>query len=95
MFEQLRSLLCSPNLISPLLAQAQQQEPTLDEAQVTVAMTKLDSIWAELFPAEQARIFKLLIEKVIVSADSLEVRLRSTGLTGLVGEITQQPLSPS
>lgn len=94
-FEQLRSLLGSPDLISPLLAQAQQQEPTLDEAQVTVAMTQLDSIWAELFPAEQARIFKLLIEKVMVSADTLEVRLRPTGLVGLVGEITQQPLAPS
>lgn len=67
-FEQLRSLLRSLNLISPLLAQAQQPEPTLDEAQVTV-----DSIWAEWFPAEQARIFKLLIEKVIVSAGKAEI----------------------
>src|SRR5690606_41118417 len=28
-------------------------DPTLDEAKITVAMTRLDAIWNQLFPAEQ------------------------------------------
>ncbi|WP_253306884.1 recombinase family protein [unidentified bacterial endosymbiont] len=88
-FEQLRRLLRSPDLLEPILTQAQQHDPSLDEAQVTVAMIQLDTVWAELFPAEQARIFKLLIEKVVVSADNLEVCLRATGLQRLVGELRQ------
>ena len=48
----------------------------MDEAKITVAMTRLDTIWDQLFPAEQTRIVKLLVEKVIVSPNDLEVRLR-------------------
>ena len=36
-------------------------------------MGQLDSIWEQLFPAEQQRIVRLLIEKVIVSPNDLEV----------------------
>ena len=52
------------------------EDPSLDEAKITVAMTRLDTIWDQLFPAEQTRIVKLLVEKVIVSPNDLEVRLR-------------------
>jgi site-specific DNA recombinase len=36
-------------------------------------MTRLEGIWDQLFPAEQQRIVRLLIEKVIVSPNDLEV----------------------
>jgi hypothetical protein len=63
-----------------VLSQASKQDPTLDEAKVTVAMTRLDAIWDQLFPAEQTRIVRLLVEKVIVSPTDLEVRLRANGI---------------
>ena len=59
----------------------------MDEAKVTVAMTRLDTIWDQLFPAEQTRIVKLLVEKVIVSPNDLEVRLRANGIERLVLEL--------
>jgi len=46
--------------------------------------------WIELFPAEQARIVQLLVERVDVQQDSLEVRIRADGLASLVGELRQQ-----
>ena len=49
-------------------------------------MGQLDSIWEQLFPAEQQRIVRLLIEKVIVSPDDLEVRFRSNGIEVLALE---------
>lgn len=64
---------------------------TLDEAQVTVAMTRLDAIWDQLFPAEQSRIVRLLVEKVIVSPNDLEVRLRANGIERLVLELRPEP----
>ena len=51
------------------------------------------SPWAELFPAEQARIMRLLVERVDVQADGLEVRLRAEGLASLVAELRLQPIS--
>jgi len=85
--DQLRNILRSPNLLTDLVPQAKKLDPTLDEAKVTVAMTRLDLIWDQLFPAEQTRIVKLLIEKVIVSPSDLEVRLRANGIEQLVKEL--------
>ncbi|SFM13896.1 recombinase family protein [Nitrosomonas communis] len=90
---QLRAILRSPELIGEVLPQAIRLDPTLDEAKVTVAMTRLDAIWDQLFPAEQARIVKLLVEKVIVSPNGLEVRLRSNGIERLVLEMSPEPIA--
>lgn len=85
--DQLRNILRAPNLLSDLVPQAKKLDPTLDEAKVTVAMSRLDLIWDQLFPAEQTRIVKMLIEKVIVSPSDLEVRLRANGIEQLVQEL--------
>ena len=45
-----------------------------------------------LTPAEQTRIVKLLVEKVIVSPNDLEVRLRANGIERLVLELRPEPV---
>jgi hypothetical protein len=42
------------------------------------------------FPAEQARIVHLLVERVAVQEAALEVRIRAEGLVSLAGELRQQ-----
>ena len=42
-----------------------------------------------MFPAEQARIVQLLVERVDVQEDTLEVRIRAEGLASLVAELRQ------
>jgi site-specific DNA recombinase len=54
-------------------------------------MGQLDSIWGRLFPVEQQRIVRLLIEKVIVSPDHLEVWFRPNGIEVLVLELQPEP----
>lgn len=90
--DQLRAILRAPNLLGDILPQAIKLDPTLDEAKITVAMTRLDAIWDQLFPAEQTRIVKLLVEKVIVSPNDLEVRLRANGIERLVLELRPEPV---
>ena len=90
--DQLRAILRAPNLLGEMLPQAIKLDPTLDEAKITVAMTRLDAIWDQLFPAEQTRIVKLLVEKVIVSPNDLEVRLRANGIERLVLELRPEPV---
>ena len=90
--EQLRTVLRAPELLRELLPQAIKLDPALDEAKVTVAMTRLDVIWDQLFPAEQSRIVRLLVEKVIVSPNDLEVRLRANGIERLVLELRPEPV---
>ena len=78
--DQLRAILRAPALLGDILPRAIKLDPTLDEAKVTVAMTRFDAVWEQLFPAEQSRIVRLLVEKVIVSPTDLEVRLRANGI---------------
>ena len=85
--DQLRAILRAPNLLGDKLPQVIKLDPTLDEAKISVAMTRLDAIWDQLFPAEQTRIVKLLVEKVIVSPNDLEVRLHANGIERLVLEM--------
>ena len=57
------------------------------EAEAREALTRLDPLWNELFPAEQARIVTLLVERVDIGTDGLNVRLRMDGLAGLAREM--------
>jgi hypothetical protein len=50
-------------------------------------LQQLDPLWDELFPAEQARIVALLVERVDIGTHGLNVRLRVHGLGGLSREM--------
>ena len=50
-------------------------------------MTRLDAIWDQLFPGEQQRIVRLLVERVIVSPTNIELRLRASGISRLALEL--------
>ena len=50
-------------------------------------VTELVPLWDELFPAEQARIVRLLVERVDLSAQDMQVRLRAEGVQTLVEEL--------
>ena len=59
----------------------------LNEAETYAALTRLDPLWNEMFPAEQARIVALLVERVDIGSHGLNVRLRTDGLAALVREM--------
>lgn len=82
----------SPGLLAEVLPRAIKLDPTLDEAKATVAMTRIDAVWDQLFPVEQIRIVKLLVEKVIISPNDLEVRLRANGIESLLLELQPTPV---
>lgn len=65
-------------------------DPSLDEAKVTVGLTRLDAIWDELFPVEQHRLVSLLVEKVVVSPNELELRLRTNGIERVLLELNTE-----
>jgi hypothetical protein len=47
----------------------------------------LDPLWGELFPAEQARIVRALVERVMVGPGGADIRLRVEGLASLVRDL--------
>ena len=47
----------------------------------------LAPLWDDLFPTEQARIVRLLVQRIDLSPDDMRVRLRADGLQTLVEEL--------
>ena len=89
--EQLRGFLRTPELIVRTWMTATRHDDRITEAEVRDAFDRLDPMWDELFPAEQARIVQLLVERVDVKIDGIAIRLRTGGLTRLLGELQTFP----
>jgi hypothetical protein len=66
---------------------ARAEAPDLAEAEVRDALERLDPLWDELFPAEQARIVRLLVERVEVGPAGADIRLRVAGLASLARDL--------
>ena len=66
---------------------ARDEAPDLSEAEVRDALHELEPLWDELFPAERARIVRLLVERVEVGPEGADIRLRVEGLAGLVRDL--------
>ncbi|GGJ40741.1 hypothetical protein [Neoroseomonas lacus] len=66
---------------------ARQEAPDLTEREVRDALYRLDPLWHELFPAEQAQIVRALVERVVVGPAGADIRLRVEGLAGLVRDL--------
>jgi site-specific DNA recombinase len=89
--DHVQKLLGAPELVARTWATVKWEgEDEITEREVTCLLTDFATVWNELFPAEQARIVQLLVERVDVEEDSVEVRIRADGLASLVGELRQQ-----
>jgi hypothetical protein len=62
----------SPEVIVRPWRVARQSLDGLSEADVREAFERLDPLWDELFPAEQARIVQLLVERVDISTEGAD-----------------------
>ena len=69
---------------------AAKPESEVPEREVVAAITAFAPLWEELFPAEQARIVRLLVERVDLAPDGMNVRLRAEGLQTLVAELQRR-----
>ena len=85
--DQLRAVFRQPEIIVGTWREARKQDEDVTEAEVSEALNALDPLWDELFPAEQARLVQLLVERVEIEVDGLSVRLRIDGLSGVAHEM--------
>ena len=86
--DHIQKLLAAPELVARAWATAKRvrtRSPSARSRSCSPTSSRLE----QLFPAEQARIVQLLVERVDVQEDALEVRVRVEG-SSLVGELRQQ-----
>jgi site-specific DNA recombinase len=84
---QLRAVFRQPEVVAGTWKAARVQDGEITEHDVRAALQQLDPLWDELFPTEQARIVALLVERVDIGTDGLNVRLRVDGLSDLAHEM--------
>jgi hypothetical protein len=65
-------------------------DAVLEEGEVIEAVGALEPVWDELYPAEQARILRLLIERIDVAPDGISVTLHAAGSRSLVAELASE-----
>jgi len=85
--DQLRAVFRQPEIVAGTWEAARAHADDITKADARAALQRIDPLWEELFPAEQARIAALLVERVDIGADGLNVRLRVDGLGGLAREM--------
>jgi site-specific DNA recombinase len=85
--DQVRLLLLSPEIIVQTWRSARKSIKGLTESDVRSALLAFEPLWNELFPVEQARIIELLVERVDVQTDRVDIKLRIAGVTSLIGEL--------
>jgi DNA invertase Pin-like site-specific DNA recombinase len=88
--DHIQKLLAAPELVARTWAAAKREVgDDITERDVTILLANFAAVWTELFPAELARIVQLLVGRVDVREDALEVRIRAEGLANLLGELRQ------
>ena len=88
--DHIQKLLAAPELVARTWAAAKRERKhEITEREVTVLLADFATVWAELFPTEQARIVQLLVERVDVQQHALEVRVRAEGFASLIAELRQ------
>jgi len=95
--DRLRAVFRSPEMIArtyrSAVAKAEgdpaMQECLPTETDVREALMNIDPVWEVLFPKERERIVKLLVEKVVMNPDSMDVVIRTNGLSSLVAELRE------
>jgi len=85
--DQIRAVFRQPEIVAGTWKAARTQDGEITEDDARDALTRLDPLWDELFPAEQARIIALAVERVEIGTDAIQVRMRIDGLAELAQEL--------
>lgn len=87
--DQMRRLLSRPEWTKKVLANPQWgdvSDPQMEQ-KIIRALENFEQLWDELFPVEQERLVKLLIQRVVVTTTKVSIELRPVGMLGLLHEI--------
>jgi DNA invertase Pin-like site-specific DNA recombinase len=90
---QAHQVLQAPEMIIAVwqASMASQERAAMDEPSIVVAMRQISAVWEHLFPAEQNRIMRLLIERVQLRDDGMDILWRDDSWPQFRRELERQP----
>jgi hypothetical protein len=84
---QVHAALLSPEMVQSVWNVAREKYPALTEPEVVLPLRQMGQVWAQLFPAERQRIVQLLVYRVTLREEGIEITRRDTGWHALVSEM--------
>jgi DNA invertase Pin-like site-specific DNA recombinase len=81
---EMRRIIGAPEVAARVIAAQGVDGPPMDERAIVAALRRFNDLWEALFPAEQARIVRLLVDRVTVGPDGMAVDLRNHGIAALI-----------
>ncbi|MEO5327569.1 MAG: zinc ribbon domain-containing protein, partial [Magnetococcus sp. THC-1_WYH] len=84
---QLQGLLRTPEMVVRTWKAAREEDVGITEQEIIDALKSLDLVWEALFPGEQHRLLQLLVDRVTINRDEIEVSLRGEGLNTLARDL--------
>jgi site-specific DNA recombinase len=84
---EIRRMVRAPEIAARTIEAFRKENATVDEQAIVLALAGFDQLWAALFPAEQARIVRLLVDRVSVGTSGIAVDLRNDGLGSVVRDM--------
>jgi site-specific DNA recombinase len=84
---QIHAALMSPEMVQSVWDVAREKYPALTEPEVVLPLRQMGQVWAQLFPAEQQRIVQLLVDRVTLREEGIEITWRDAGWHTLAGEM--------
>ena len=88
---QMQGIFRTPEIAAQTIAAAASLDDAGDpagrERDIVAALGRLETIWSELFPAEQQRILHLLVERIVIKPSGFAITLRAEGMRSLADEL--------
>ncbi len=84
---QIRQMLASPETVFKTYQRARAQAIGIDVEDVRAAFAEFNTLWDQLFPAEQNRLVRLLIERIEVSPEGINITYLGNGLVQVCREM--------
>ena len=84
---QVHAALTAPEMVQSVWDVVRAEYPDITEPEVVLPLRQLGLVWEQLFPAERQRIVQLLIERVTLREEGIEIVWREVGWHTLAGEM--------
>ncbi|MEN9490678.1 MAG: DNA-invertase hin [Pseudomonadota bacterium] len=85
--QQIVLALQAPHFVQAVVDRVRQVRPDMDEPEIVLPMRNLATMWRTLYPAEQRRLAQLLIERVLLAENGLEILWRDIGWRELAADL--------
>lgn len=90
MTEQIRKIIRTPEILAATVREVMMTRSDIAEADAIQTLHAIDQVWDHLFPAEQARIAHLLIDRIVVRKDGISIEWKTNGMPKLLRDSMTQ-----